>query len=144
MRVSLSLYLREAALTPFAWGRADCALFVADWVARRTGIDAAASVRGRYTSPRGARRILAAARDADVDAALVAFVARRAAAAGLVETAHPVAGDIAVVTGVSATACCAIRTASGGWAVRADRAVIVARSPRVLAAWGLSGGTGHG
>lgn len=38
----------------FAWGRHDCALFVAAWVRHMTGIDYASAWRGRYRSMSGA------------------------------------------------------------------------------------------
>ena len=39
---------------PFAWGRNDCATWVADWRCICTGQDAAQAWRGRYKTERGA------------------------------------------------------------------------------------------
>lgn len=42
-------FLSAAAARPFAWGRHDCGLWLADWYIARTGRpDPAASLRGRY------------------------------------------------------------------------------------------------
>jgi len=41
---------------PFSWGRSDCALFVAGWVERVTGVDYAEAWRGRYRSAAGAQK----------------------------------------------------------------------------------------
>src|SRR5579864_5172264 len=43
-------FLRERAREPFAWGKNDCALFVADAVEAMTGVDIAAEFRGLYQS----------------------------------------------------------------------------------------------
>lgn len=43
---------------PFAWGEADCCLFVADAVAVMTGRDPAEKLRGRYSTEKGALRTL--------------------------------------------------------------------------------------
>lgn len=51
-------YLRDTARAPFAWGRYDCALHAAGAVEAVTGHDPAADFRGRYTTPRGAVRVL--------------------------------------------------------------------------------------
>ena len=44
--------------SPFAWGVNDCCLFAADWVLRRTGVDPAEALRGRYDSESGAQALL--------------------------------------------------------------------------------------
>lgn len=51
-------YLGRASRTPFAPGRHDCALFAAGAVEAMTGVDLAASWRGRYRSLRGGVRVL--------------------------------------------------------------------------------------
>lgn len=88
---ALRRYLREAARTPFAWGRTDCCLFLADWVMAVRGIDPAQPLRGRYISERGAERWLRR------HGGLVATVGLCAAGAGLAPTPAPRAGDIGVV-----------------------------------------------
>jgi hypothetical protein len=44
--------------SPGVWGDADCLLTLADAVEAVTGTDPAADIRGRYTTERGASRIL--------------------------------------------------------------------------------------
>ena len=41
---ALAGYLRDAVSRRFAWGETDCALFCADWVRARKGIDPAAHI----------------------------------------------------------------------------------------------------
>lgn len=43
---------------PFSWGSRDCCLFAADAVVCITGIDPAIDFRGRYTTAKGAARVL--------------------------------------------------------------------------------------
>lgn len=47
-----------AADRPFCWGTWDCGLLAADCVQAMTGVDIAAEFRGRYTTARGARRVM--------------------------------------------------------------------------------------
>jgi len=47
-----------AADRPFCWGSWDCGLLAADCVLAMTGVDIAAEFRGRYTTARGARRVM--------------------------------------------------------------------------------------
>lgn len=51
-------WLALAAPRPFVPGTHDCALFLAGAVEAMTGVDYAASYRGRYTTLRGGLRIL--------------------------------------------------------------------------------------
>lgn len=44
---------------PFAWGKRDCCLFAADAVLCITGVDHAKKFRGRYTTARGAAKVIA-------------------------------------------------------------------------------------
>lgn len=57
-RSALSKCIEEALQRPFEWGRHDCALFAADAVLAMTGVDPAEGWRGRYSTPRGAIRVL--------------------------------------------------------------------------------------
>jgi hypothetical protein len=52
-------YFNTVSVTPFYWGRHDCALFVADAVHAMTGIDFAAKWRGSYCDEAGAAEVLA-------------------------------------------------------------------------------------
>ncbi len=44
--------------TTFQWGKRDCCLFVADWLAEQTENDFAHDFRGKYTTELGAKRAL--------------------------------------------------------------------------------------
>jgi hypothetical protein len=54
----LHAYLASLEGAAFAWGRLDCALFVAGAVETQTGHDFAAPFRGRYQTARGSVRAL--------------------------------------------------------------------------------------
>jgi hypothetical protein len=51
------IHLRMHA--PFAWGSQDCCLFASDVIKSITGIDPAESLRGKYTTAAGAKRVIA-------------------------------------------------------------------------------------
>jgi hypothetical protein len=53
--------VEEARSKPFAWGRHDCCTFAADCVLAMTGADLMEPFRGRYTSARGAVKVVAKA-----------------------------------------------------------------------------------
>lgn len=65
--------------TPFEWGKNDCCLFAANWVALATGHDPAATYRGSYRSALGAARHLRKAGGiiAVADAQLTPFAVTR-------------------------------------------------------------------
>ena len=54
----LSQFLNRAAAIPFAWGRHDCLLWLADWIAERRGLDPASELRGKYSTMLQAARIV--------------------------------------------------------------------------------------
>lgn len=54
----LALWLRANRTRPFAQGKWDCGLFAAGAVEAMTGVDIVADVRGRYTTTKGAMRVL--------------------------------------------------------------------------------------
>lgn len=53
----LMRFLAARTGTSFAWGASDCATFAADAVRAMTGWDPIATIRGRWTSARGAARV---------------------------------------------------------------------------------------
>lgn len=57
----LSDFFRERKYAPFQWGSNDCCMFAADAVLVQTGIDLAKDVRGSYSDPITAARILSEA-----------------------------------------------------------------------------------
>ncbi|ACL60532.1 DUF6950 family protein [Methylobacterium nodulans] len=122
-------HLRAGSRTPFAWGTCDCALWAADWVKARCGIDPAGGLRGRYRTAIGAGRHIRRL------GGFVAQVRGLMASAGFAETREPAIGDVAVVDTPVGPAL-AIRTRTG-WAAKAERGVICAPFP-VLAAWSLA------
>lgn len=125
----LSDYLRAAAGTPFVWGRADCSLFMADWVRACRGIDPAAPLRGRYRTARGA------ARHVRRHGGMEAMGRALAEAAGLAVTAAPGPGDIGLVRDPLAGPVFAIRS-SIGWVMRGPRGLACGAYP-VIVAWSV-------
>lgn len=61
-RARLAAEIDRQRREPFAWGRHDCAIgFGAAIVEAITGVDLARGYRGKYASPKGAAKVLAAA-----------------------------------------------------------------------------------
>lgn len=54
----LAEYLAQAARTPFAWGRHDCLLWLADWAVANGHPDGGARWRGHYRTALGCQRLL--------------------------------------------------------------------------------------
>lgn len=50
--------VRKANDVPFCWGKSDCVLFTCDCIKAMTGEDYAKGVRGKYSTEKGAFRIL--------------------------------------------------------------------------------------
>lgn len=125
-------------ITPFAWGRTDCMLMLADWVVARTGCaDPCAAIRGVYRDPVECEKLTGFLSDP------VTVMARYAEAAGLRPTETPQRGDIALVQiadWLAAPLTCGalwlgetvlLRTEErGAWAVKARRV-------RLRAAWAV-------
>ena len=82
----LAAFIDERREVPFAWGKADCCLFAADWVRLATDLDPADDLRGKYDSGLGARRIIKRS------GGLVAMVARALLPLGFREVALSLAG----------------------------------------------------
>lgn len=86
----LVAYLAGVRATPFAYGQHDCALFAAGAVAAMTGVDLAASWRGRYSSLKAGLKLVG--RDGAADHVAVARAH--------LEPVHPAfaaVGDLAVI-----------------------------------------------
>lgn len=135
----LGAFLDAAAARRFAWGQFDCALFVADWISTRTGIDGAADLRGRYATRAECTAVL------DSLGGLIAVVDERAMRCGMrfQKTAEVAPGDIGIVTmaeevdGVrSPGTFAAIYVGEGRWATLGVRGLLIAPA-RPLAAWTL-------
>lgn len=54
----LAAFIETRRHRAFEWGEHDCALFACDWVQQCTGEDAARKYRKRYTTARGAARVM--------------------------------------------------------------------------------------
>lgn len=62
----LAAFVATRRAVPFAYGKTDCGLTVADWVREATGQDPATDLRGRYLSAAGAIRAVREAGAADL------------------------------------------------------------------------------
>jgi hypothetical protein len=90
---SVPAFLERAAATPVVWGRFDCHLWLADWVKAAVLYDPAPEFRGRYTTPRGALRVL---RREGGSEAIVARLAERGGF-GEIDPARAQRGDIGLI-----------------------------------------------
>lgn len=115
---ALALFLTRGTMLPFDWGRHDCALFVADWIAERRGFDPAEDLRGTYRTRRGCGRLLL--RRGGL-ATVVAAALRR-----LSPTAEPVPGDVGIVETREGPAM-GIFCGADRWACRAERGIVTVR-----------------
>lgn len=92
--ITVPEFLGMAATRAVVWGEWDCHAWLAEWVMRRRGCpDPAATLRRRYSTARGALRLLKREGGSE------ALVSRLAAAAGLerIEPAEPGSGAIGLV-----------------------------------------------
>lgn len=87
----LSAHLRRLAAEPFQYGRCDCLLALADWVALRTGVDLGGEFRGKYKNERGWKRIVVRA------GGMRTFVGELLLRVGWLEVTDPRPGDIGVL-----------------------------------------------
>jgi hypothetical protein len=123
----LPTFLREMAETPFAWGRCDCMLMLADWVLLCRGVDPAADARGRYSTFRQMLRLVR--REGGVEAFATARFDRCLSRAN-----EPQSGDIGLIRAPGGLAG-AIRTGHG-WAQKAERGLVV-RPTSFIVAWSV-------
>ena len=134
--MTLEAFLTSLAGRPFAWGRTDCCLVLADWLlACGRNRDVAEHLRGTYDDEAGCGAVLAAG------GGVLRMVSRLAEEACLEEVEPSVAGPgaIAVVryarAGERPRHFGAIRTPSGRWAIKATDGLLMIRDARVAAAW---------
>lgn len=113
----------------FVWGECDCSLVMADWCRKMRGVDPAASLRGRYSTARGAVRHVrrlggfeAMARSLMAGCGFATIEAPRPGDVGLVD--HPTVGPVFAIR-------CAL-----GWAVKSPEGVAVDDYPTIVA-WGV-------
>lgn len=111
---------------PFAWGRDDCSLFIADWWREVHGVDPAAHLRGTYTTEREKDRIVVRA------GGLLPLISSIAETAGAVVTETPKTGDFGIIEpGV-----CAIH-AQGFWIARSETGLAFSKDVAVWRAWSI-------
>lgn len=123
IHAALKKWMRE----PFVWGKSDCMLSIADYLADAVGVDCGGRFRGMYASRTGCARISGFHRDP------VRPFADCVAEIPLAETSGPKRGDVGVIemAGEVVGALCL----GAMWAARADRGLVIARPTRVLKAW---------
>ena len=64
-RTKLSAHINTMRPEPFVWGKHDCALWAASCVEVMTGVDLAAPVKGKYSTPQGAYKSIKKYYDVD-------------------------------------------------------------------------------
>lgn len=64
----LNNYIDCSRLRPFEWGSFDCVTFAGNWKTLVTGVDPLASVRGTYSTERGALEIIVRLGCSDLEA----------------------------------------------------------------------------
>jgi hypothetical protein len=107
----LKRFLRESANRRFDWAECNCGFWVCEWIRLVTDGDPVGHVRGRFKSASAFRRFVMNAGGTE------AFSRGIAEQAGLVETDHPILGDVGLVaTGDGATM--AIKVDSNRWACK--------------------------
>lgn len=124
----LTAYLRSALSLIFDFGECDCALWAANWIVQRRGIDPAAPIRGRYKTRLGCMRL------ATRNGGFVAFTRTLLGAAGLSETDDPKPGDVGVIETPLGPAL-GIKT-HRGWAWKSKRGFMVVPAKHI-AAWSV-------
>lgn len=124
----LAAFLRASLREPFVWGERDCALWAANWILERRGIDPAASLRGRYGTALGCARI------AKAHGGIAGHAASLLDAAGFAETTDPKPGDVGVIETPVGQAV-VIRT-ERGWAWKAKHGLSIVQATHV-AAWSI-------
>ena len=115
---------RASRTVPFVWGSADCLIWAAASAIRIIGRDPIAHIRGRYSSLKGAREIMAAEGWTDMgDVAASCFAEIPVANARTGDWARVVNGDSPDMIGVFAGAMIAAKTEFGMGQVPRSRAV---------------------
>jgi len=119
----------EASLhVPFEWGKNDCCTFVCDGLAKATGSDPMASLRGAYCDEAGADVALSAA------GGFVQTVIALAKESGFVSVTFPFNGaDFGIVATQQGPAMAFFL--DGQWIGRAQTGVVRFRPDRGLMAW---------
>jgi len=122
----LAAFLRKSLGEPFVWGQRDCALWAADWIKERRGVDPATSIRGRYSTRLGCERF------ANRHGGLPAYADEILTGAGLERTDDPQPGDVGLIDTPDGPTV-AVRV-DLGWAIKAARGIKIVPA-RHLMAW---------
>jgi hypothetical protein len=125
----VSKHLARWRREPFAWGKSDCMLSIADYLDERFGGDCAAQYRGRYSSRRGCMRVSGFHRDP------IAPAAACCATYSMPYGTSGARGDVAVIRTASEQAVGAICVGSGLWAARSAAGLKIGVPESILAAW---------
>lgn len=121
--------LRKWMREPFAWGKSDCMLSVADYLIDAVGVDCGGRFRGRYSTMVGCARVSGFHRDP------VRPFADCVAEIPLPETHKPCRGDVGVVQmpdGPVGGICLGRK-----WVVRDERGLVIASPNKILKAWAV-------
>jgi hypothetical protein len=89
---ALDGFLIEARDLPFDWAETNCALWVADWIEYCSGIDPAASLRGRAHNTDEWKALL------DAEGGFIPIIGHIMDCYGFERTQSPACGDVAIVT----------------------------------------------
>lgn len=122
------------AVTPWAWGRMDCMLSLADWCVAQRWPDPAADIRLTYDGPGECQRVTGFLRDP------LTVTQRCFGRAGLSVVERAAVGDIAVLKFGPAQHVGAVWTDWGQWASKDEGSVTFYRPetvPQVLRVWGV-------
>lgn len=126
--VDLGAFLERMTVEPFADGAYDCILTVADWIVMNGHPDPAASYRGRYSTVRQRRKLIAEA------CGIHALMAGGAIRSGLKWTEQPQRGDVGLIR-IGRQKIAAICLGER-WAMKGD-GLVVAAADEVLMAWSI-------
>ncbi len=127
-KVDLGDFLERMTIEPFVDGASDCILTVADWIVLNGHPDPAEPYRGRYSTARERRKLIAEA------CGIHALMAGGAIRAGLRWTDQPQRGDVGLVR-IGRRKIAAICLGER-WAMKGD-GLVVAAADEVLMAWSI-------
>ncbi|WP_341020666.1 DUF6950 family protein [Brevundimonas diminuta] len=128
LEVELGAFLERMTAERFVDGTSDCILTVADWIVLNGYPDPAEPYRGRYSTARERRRLIAEA------CGIHALMAGGAIRSGLKWTEQPQRGDVGLIR-IGRRKIAAICLGER-WATKGD-GLVVAAADEVLMAWSI-------
>lgn len=131
----LAAFVHARRRLPFVWGSNDCAIFACDGWLALTGVDLAATFRGRYDTAAGAARALRAHGCRDLAGLAVLMAGRH----GIAEVAPRAAGRSAIglLAESGPLGGLALRIGAGWASVVEDRGYATFETGAVARAWDL-------